>query len=63
MSGRVSPPRDMRCGTKLDQRVKGWAYQLGGWKSASLVPSLDDLKAPPPAKPATPPATPTPNGK
>ncbi len=42
----------------LAAKVKGWAYKLGSWKEAALVPSLDDLKAfvpPPPApKPGAP---------
>jgi hypothetical protein len=37
---------------KLNARLAGWTYQLGAWKQKALVPSLDDLKAPPPAKPA-----------
>jgi hypothetical protein len=41
-------------GAALEARVKGWAYQLGGWKQAALAPSLDDLKAAPPEKPAAP---------
>ena len=32
---------------KLNARVVGWTYQLGKWKQKALVPSLDDLKAPP----------------
>lgn len=41
----------------LRQRVSGWAYQIGAYKEAALVPSLDDLKvyhppAPTPAAPA-----------
>jgi hypothetical protein len=34
--------------TKLAPVVDGWAYQIGAWKLKALVPSLDDLKAPPP---------------
>jgi hypothetical protein len=34
---------------KLNARLTGWTYQLGSWKEKALVPSLDDLKAPPPA--------------
>jgi hypothetical protein len=37
---------------KLSARLAGWTYQLGAWKQKALVPSLDDLKAPPPEKPA-----------
>jgi hypothetical protein len=42
---------------KLNARLAGWTYQLGAWKQKALVPSLDDLKAPQPEKPAaSPPA-------
>jgi hypothetical protein len=34
---------------KLQARVAGWAYQLGNWKEAALVPTLDQLKAAEPA--------------
>jgi hypothetical protein len=37
---------------KLNARLAGWTYQLGSWKQKALVPTLDDLKAPPPEKPA-----------
>lgn len=37
---------------RLNGLWSGWSYQLGTWKEKSLVPALDDLKAPPP-KPAT----------
>jgi hypothetical protein len=41
----------------LSKLFDGWAYQVGNWKLAALVPKLDDLKAPPPAAPtAQPPA-------
>ncbi len=36
---------------KLEGRLKGWIYELGGWKEKALVPAMDDLKAPTP-KPA-----------
>jgi hypothetical protein len=39
---------------KLNARLAGWTYQLGAWKQKALVPSLDDLKAAPPEKPAAP---------
>lgn len=40
----------------LDAKVKGWAYQVGAWKEQTLVPTLDELKAPePPKPPAAPP--------
>jgi len=38
----------------LQARLAGWTYRLGGWKQKSLVPSLEDLKAPAPEKPAAP---------
>jgi hypothetical protein len=37
---------------RLNARLAGSTYQLGSWKQKALVPTLDDLKAPPPAKPA-----------
>ena len=37
---------------RLNKRLAGWTYQLGSWKQKALVPTLDDLKAPPPEKPA-----------
>ncbi|MGA3403272.1 MAG: DUF4340 domain-containing protein [Acetobacteraceae bacterium] len=39
---------------RLQARLAGWTYRLGGWKQKSLVPSLEDLKAPAPEKPAAP---------
>ena len=43
---------------KLAARLAGWTYQLGAWKEASLVPSLDSLKATPPPPTPAPPAKP-----
>jgi hypothetical protein len=46
---------------KLNARLAGWTYQLGSWKQKALVPTMDELKAPPPEKPAPeamPPAAP-----
>jgi hypothetical protein len=37
---------------RLQAQLSGWTYELGAWKQASLLPSMDDLKAA--AKPATP---------
>ncbi len=37
---------------KLNARLAGWTYELGSWKQKALVPTLDDLKAPPLEKPA-----------
>jgi hypothetical protein len=39
---------------KLNARLAGWTYQIGSWKEKSLVPTIDDLKAEEPAKPAAP---------
>jgi hypothetical protein len=33
----------------LNGRLAGWVYEIGSWKEKSLVPTLDDLKAPEPA--------------
>jgi hypothetical protein len=38
----------------LQARVGGWAYQVGAWKEKSFVPTMDDLKASEPEKPADP---------
>jgi hypothetical protein len=37
---------------RLNGRLAGWTYQIGSWKEKSLVPTIDDLKAEEPAKPA-----------
>ena len=34
-------------------KTKGWTYQVGAWKEKAFVPTLDDLKASEPDKPAT----------
>ena len=44
--------------SRLNARLTGWTYQIGSWKQKALVPTLDDLKAPPPPAPAPPPAKP-----
>jgi len=36
---------------KLNGRLTGWTYEIGSWKEKSLVPTMDDLKAPEPVKP------------
>ncbi len=46
-SGGAKPEAD-----KLNARLAGWTFEIGNWKEKSLVPTLDDLKAPEPAKPA-----------
>jgi hypothetical protein len=38
---------------RLNHKLGGWAYQLGSWKEKAVAPTLDDLRAPPPAKPET----------
>jgi hypothetical protein len=38
---------------RINGRVAGWSYQIGSWKEKSLVPTIDDLKAEEPPKPAT----------
>ena len=43
---------------KLSARLANWSYQVGSWKEKSLVPTLDDLQAPPPTKPAAAPDVP-----
>lgn len=35
---------------RLNTRLAGWTYQIGAWKEKSLMPTLDGLKAPEPAK-------------
>ena len=42
---------------KMNGRVTGWTYQIGSWKEKSLVPTIGDLKAEEPAKPAAPDAS------
>jgi hypothetical protein len=42
---------------RLNARVAGWTYEIGSWKQKALVPTLEDLTAPPP-KPAAAPAKP-----
>jgi hypothetical protein len=36
----------------MNARVGGWLYQIGSWKEQSLAPTIDDLKAEEPVKPA-----------
>ncbi len=54
----TAPDRNKPEAARLNARLAGWAFETGAWKEKSLVPSIDDLKAPPPAdasKPAEPP--------
>jgi hypothetical protein len=37
---------------RLNAKLAGWAFETGTWKDKSLIPSIDDLKAAPPAEPA-----------
>jgi hypothetical protein len=37
---------------RMNARLSGWTFQLPGWKEKSLVPTLDDLNAAEPARPA-----------
>ena len=52
----AAPDRGKPEAERLNAKLSGWAFETGAWKDQSLVPSLDDLKAPPP--PAAPPAKP-----
>ena len=45
---------------RLQKKLANWAYELGGWKEKSLIPTMDDLKAPAPAAAATPAPSPEP---
>ncbi len=38
----------------LEKRVHGWAYQLGAWKEAAFLPTMETLKAAEPAPAAAP---------
>jgi len=40
---------------RLTAQLAGWTYEIGSWKQKALIPTLDDLKAPPP--PPAPPAS------
>jgi Domain of unknown function (DUF4340) len=53
----ATPDRGKPEADRLNAKLANWAFETGTWKDAALVPSLDDLKAPPPAKPAEPPAS------
>jgi hypothetical protein len=47
----AAPERGKPEAERLNAKVAGWAFQTGLWKDKSLVPSIDDLKAPPPEPP------------
>lgn len=38
----------------LEKRVHGWAYQIGAWKEAAFLPTLEALKATEPSPPSAP---------
>lgn len=46
-SGRTKQEAD-----QLNARLHGWTYEIGSWKEKSLVPTLADLLATPPARSA-----------
>jgi hypothetical protein len=46
----TAPDRNKPEAERLNAKLAGWAFETGAWKDQSLDPSLDDLKAPPPAK-------------
>jgi Domain of unknown function (DUF4340) len=46
---------------RLAARLTGWAYQIGAWKEKALVPTMDDLKAPPEKSSAAAPGAPPEN--
>jgi hypothetical protein len=48
----TAPDRGKPEAERLNARLTGWAFETGAWKDKSLIPSLDDLKAPPPPPPA-----------
>jgi hypothetical protein len=57
----TAPDRGKPEAERLNAKLSGWAFETGAWKDKSLVPSLGDLKAPPPAPAAaTPPGAATP---
>ena len=47
----TAPDRGKPEAERLNAKLANWAFETGAWKDKSLVPSLDDLKAPPPPEP------------
>jgi Domain of unknown function (DUF4340) len=45
----TAPDRNKPEAERLNAKLAGWAFETGAWKDKSLIPSLDDLKASPPA--------------
>jgi hypothetical protein len=58
----TAPERNKPEAERLNSRLSGWAFETGAWKDKSLVPSIEDLKAPTPepAKAEAPAAAATP---
>jgi hypothetical protein len=58
----TAPERNKPEAERLNGRLSGWAFETGAWKDKSLVPSIEDLKAPTPepAKAEAPAAAATP---
>jgi len=44
----TAPERGKPEAERLTAKLGNWSFETGLWKDKSLVPSLDDLKAPPP---------------
>jgi hypothetical protein len=60
----TAPERGKPEAERLNAKLSNWAFETGAWKDKSLVPSIDDLKAPPPAPPpGQPPSGQTPSGQ
>ena len=47
---------------QLSARTAGWTFEVGSWKEKAFVPTLADLKASEPEKPAAAPGASTPEG-
>lgn len=47
----TAPERGKPEAERLNAKLSNWAFETGAWKDKSLIPSLDDLKAPPPPTP------------
>jgi hypothetical protein len=50
----AAPDRNKPEAERLNEKLSSWAFETGAWKDKSLVPSIDDLKAPEPTKDAAP---------
>ncbi len=47
-TGVTAPGTRQADAEKLNAKLAGWAFQTGQWKEKAFIPTLDDLKAPPP---------------